>query len=164
MLNVFWFVFYLGFTARQDYFTHFEPSQSLDGAKTEYPQEKIPDHPQAQLGLSHKAPWVELQSSMSWNCHMDQTVKKANSTLGFLCRNLRIINEQTKTAAYFSIIEYCSTVWTASSEFGTYRLCKQRRARLARTSAARSYKQSVKRNLQTESQIPSPSDWLGMCS
>ena len=35
---------------------------------------------------------------------------------------------------------------------------------LARTSAARSYKQSVKRNLQTESQIPSPSDWLGMRS
>ena len=31
---------------------------------------------------------VELQSSMSWNRHMDQTVKKANSTLGFLRRNL----------------------------------------------------------------------------
>ena len=29
---------------------------------------------------------------------------------------------------------------------------------LARTSAARSYKQWVKRNLQTESQIPGPSD------
>ena len=35
---------------------------------------------------------------------------------------------------------------------------------LARTSAARSYKQWVKRNLQTESQISSPSDWLGMRS
>ena len=35
---------------------------------------------------------------------------------------------------------------------------------LARTSAARSYKQWVKRNLQTESQIPGPSEWLGMCS
>ena len=35
---------------------------------------------------------------------------------------------------------------------------------LARTSAARSYKQWVKRNLQTESQIPSPSEWLGMRS
>ena len=33
---------------------------------------------------------------------------------------------------------------------------------LARTSAARSYKQWVKRNLQTESQIPGPSEWLGM--
>ena len=35
---------------------------------------------------------------------------------------------------------------------------------LARTSAARSNKQWVKRNLQTESQIPGPSQWLGMRS
>ena len=35
---------------------------------------------------------------------------------------------------------------------------------LARTSAARSYKQWVKWNLQTESQIPGPSEWLGMRS
>ena len=35
---------------------------------------------------------------------------------------------------------------------------------LARTSAARLYKQWVKRNLQTESQIPGPSEWLGMRS
>ena len=35
---------------------------------------------------------------------------------------------------------------------------------LDRTSAARSYKQWVKRNLQTESQIPDPSEWLGMRS
>ena len=32
---------------------------------------------------------------------------------------------------------------------------------LARTSAARSYKPWVKRNLQTETQIPGPSEWLG---
>ena len=35
---------------------------------------------------------------------------------------------------------------------------------LARTFAARSYKQRVKRNLQTETQIPSPFEWLGMRS
>ena len=35
---------------------------------------------------------------------------------------------------------------------------------LARTSAARSYKQWVKNNLQAESQIPGPSEWLGMHS
>ena len=42
--------------ACQDYFTHFEPSQSLGGAKTGDPREKPPDHPQAQLGLSHMWP------------------------------------------------------------------------------------------------------------
>ena len=35
---------------------------------------------------------------------------------------------------------------------------------LARTSASRSYEQWVKRNIQTESQIPSPSARLGMRS
>ena len=35
---------------------------------------------------------------------------------------------------------------------------------LARTFAARSYKQIVKRNIQTESQIPCPTEWLGMRS
>ena len=35
---------------------------------------------------------------------------------------------------------------------------------LARTSAAHAYKQRVNRNLQTESQIPGPSGWLGMHS
>ena len=35
---------------------------------------------------------------------------------------------------------------------------------LARTSAARSYKQWVKRNLQPEREIPGPSEWLGMRS
>ena len=35
---------------------------------------------------------------------------------------------------------------------------------LARTSATRPYKQRVKRNLQTENQIPGPSEWLSMRS
>ena len=47
-----------GVTARQDYFTDFEPSQSLDAAKTGYPQNKPHGHPQAELGLSQM--WPEL--------------------------------------------------------------------------------------------------------
>ena len=45
--------FYLGLTARQAYFTHFQPSQLLGGAKTGDPRQKTPDDPQAELGLSH---------------------------------------------------------------------------------------------------------------
>ena len=59
---------------------------------------------------------VELQSSLSWNRHIDQTVKKANNMLGFLRRNLRVNKEQTKATAYCSMVrpllEYCSTVWS----------------------------------------------------
>ena len=76
---------------------------------------------------------VELQSSMSSNRHMDQAVKKASSTLGFLRRNFRISNEQTKSAAYFSmvrlIIEYCSTVWSPhTKEYVSKLEMMQRRA------------------------------------
>ena len=46
-------IFNLGFTARQDYFTHFEPSQSVSGAKTGNPREIPPALPQAELDLSH---------------------------------------------------------------------------------------------------------------
>ena len=80
-------------------------------------------------------------------------------------------------------------IWTASSEFGTYRLCEQRRFRRAcasaqsrqnlRCSLTQAVSQEVgwlcwgltsqstivsQRNLQTESQIPGPSEWLDMRS
>ena len=50
--NILLFGFYLG----QDYFTHFEPSQSYGGQKTGDPRAKPSDHPQAKLGLSHISP------------------------------------------------------------------------------------------------------------
>ena len=59
---------------------------------------------------------VELQSNLSRNRHIDQTVKKANSMLGFLRRNSRVSNESKNTSAYRSMVrpllEYCSTVWS----------------------------------------------------
>ena len=45
--NFLFYFSYLGFTACQDYFTHFEQSQSVGGAKTRDPREKQPDHPSA---------------------------------------------------------------------------------------------------------------------
>ena len=56
------FVFFFFFggggvvTASQDYFTHFEPSQSQGGAKTGDPRKTPTNHPQAELGLSHMWP------------------------------------------------------------------------------------------------------------
>jgi hypothetical protein len=47
---------------------------------------------------------VELHSDMSWRSHIDKTVKKANSTLGFLRRNLKVSNQDTKTAAYKTLV------------------------------------------------------------
>ena len=59
---------------------------------------------------------VDLQSKMSWKKHIDRVTKKANSTLGFLRRNLKAGTEDTKASAYFCMVrtnlEYCCSVWS----------------------------------------------------
>ena len=59
---------------------------------------------------------VDLTVSLSWNTHIDRIVKKGDSMLGFLQRNLRINSQDTKASAYFTLVrpnlEYCSTVWS----------------------------------------------------
>ena len=58
---------------------------------------------------------VDLQFLLSWKIHTDRITKKANSMLGFLRRNLKSCNEDTKAIAYFTMVrsnlEYCSSVW-----------------------------------------------------
>ena len=58
---------------------------------------------------------VDLSHDLSWSHHIDRTTKKANSMLGFLKRNIRITNQETKSAAYFSLVrpnlEYCASIW-----------------------------------------------------
>jgi myo-inositol-hexaphosphate 3-phosphohydrolase len=62
---------------------------------------------------------VDLSYNLSWNHHIDCTVKKENSMLGFLKRNLKIGNQDTKSAAYFSLVrpnlEYCVSIWNPYS-------------------------------------------------
>ena len=62
---------------------------------------------------------VDLSHNLSWNHHIDCTVKKENSMLGFLKRNLKIGNQDTKSAAYFSLVrpnlEYCVSIWNPYS-------------------------------------------------
>ncbi|KAG1684579.1 hypothetical protein GQR58_009384 [Nymphon striatum] len=58
---------------------------------------------------------VRLSDDLRWNAHINKIVKKANSTLGFVKRNLYSCSEQTKHAAYVTIVrphlEYASAVW-----------------------------------------------------
>ena len=58
---------------------------------------------------------VDLQSSLSWKNYIDRVIKKANSTLGFLRRNLKTASEKAKITAYLSMartnLEYCCSVW-----------------------------------------------------
>jgi len=58
---------------------------------------------------------VFIQSDMKWNEHINKKVRKTNSMLGFLVRNLQKASEESKTNAYFaqvrSNLDYCSSVW-----------------------------------------------------
>ena len=66
---------------------------------------------------SLKSNTLEYVSSqdLKWNSHINSTSSKANQTLAFLKRNLRINSSKVKENAYKSLVspklEYCSTVW-----------------------------------------------------
>ena len=58
---------------------------------------------------------VTLTKNLSWDTHIDQVCNKANKTLGFLRRNLKIGSTKVKESAYKTfvrpILEYACTVW-----------------------------------------------------
>ena len=58
---------------------------------------------------------VTIADDLSWSKHIDITTKKANQTLGFLKRNIRVHNKDLKSVAYKTLVrpqlEYASTVW-----------------------------------------------------
>ena len=58
---------------------------------------------------------MELTDDLKWATHINKITKKANSTLGFLRRNLRNCSKDLKQTAYIalvrSLLEYSSTVW-----------------------------------------------------
>ena len=74
-----------------------------------------------------------MSNNLLWKDHIDRIVKKANCTLGFLRRNLRISNTDTKAAAYSALVrptlEYCASVWSPHTEQSKHKLeMVQRRA------------------------------------
>ena len=56
-----------------------------------------------------------MSHDLSWNKHINQVRSKANKSLGFVRRNLRINSPIIKVQAYKSLVrpqvEYCMTVW-----------------------------------------------------
>ena len=58
---------------------------------------------------------VTVHHKLSWNEHICSLAKKANSSIGFLRRNLQIHQKHIKTNAYKTLvrpqIEYASTIW-----------------------------------------------------
>ena len=58
---------------------------------------------------------VTLSDNMKWGPHITKVVKKANKSLGFLRRNLRVQSQRLKERAYKALVrptlEYASSVW-----------------------------------------------------
>ena len=58
---------------------------------------------------------VHISQDLKWNLQINSTSSKANQTLGFLKRNLRINSSTVKEKANKALVrpklEYCSTVW-----------------------------------------------------
>ena len=76
---------------------------------------------------------VTISSDLSWNRHADNVAKKANSTMGFLKRNIRSAPQAAKVTAYKTfvrpIVEYAATTWAPSTDTSTYKIeMVQRRA------------------------------------
>ena len=59
---------------------------------------------------------VTISDDLSWDKHIDNITKKANATLGFLRRNLKVTSEELKATAYKTLVrpqlEYCSAIWS----------------------------------------------------
>ena len=58
---------------------------------------------------------ITLQSNLKWNKHINSITNKANQSLGFLKRNLKIKSSDVKSHAYKALVrpklEYASAVW-----------------------------------------------------
>ena len=56
-----------------------------------------------------------IRNDLQWSSHINKICSKANSTLGFLRRNLKYCNESFKKTAYISLVrsllEYSCAVW-----------------------------------------------------
>jgi hypothetical protein len=68
---------------------------------------------------------LTITSDLRWNRHVNNTCGKANKTLGFLKRNVKIKSQNLKETAYKTIVrplvEYAPTVWDPN----TKTLCSQ---------------------------------------
>ena len=63
---------------------------------------------------------VTLSSDLSWNEHISNVCSRANKTLGFMRRNLKISSRRIKETAYMTYIrpmlEYATTIWDPYSQ------------------------------------------------
>ena len=69
---------------------------------------------------------IHLHKKLSWNYHIDQVTRKANSTRAFLQRNIRSCPRKVKVLCYLTllrpVIEYGSIIWDPFTQANTRKL------------------------------------------
>ena len=78
---------------------------------------------------------VTISDDLSWSPHIDLITKKANQTLGFLKRNIKVHNQDLESTAYKTLVrpqlEYASTVWSPHTATNIAEAVQRRAARWA---------------------------------
>ena len=69
---------------------------------------------------------VVINEKLSWNPHIDETIKKSNKALGFIKRNFYKSNKNIKLKCYLTlvrpILEYASSIWDPATQENIKRL------------------------------------------
>ena len=95
----------------------FHPQKCYTSSVTRKKEKSVPSYHLHEHNLQNvstaKYLGVNIQDNLNWGLHIDTITNKANKTLGFLRRNLKIGNKKTKETAYNA---FCpATVWDPHS-------------------------------------------------
>ena len=104
----------------EDWDMEFNPSKCqvvhVTRLQNPFPSQYFLHNTLLQAVTSAKYLGVDISEDLSWGTHIDRVTKKANQTLGFLRRNIKVKSEKLKSTAYKTLVlpqlEYCSEVWS----------------------------------------------------
>ena len=100
---------------------------------------------------------VHLSNNLSWDKHIQETIKKAQRVQNVIRRNLWSCNSEVKTTAYLSLVrpllEYASSAWDPSTRKNIDSLERVQRQ------AARFCKSNYSRELGTVTKLLEELEW-----
>ena len=90
---------------------------------------------------------VDISSGLSWNSHIDRITGNANSTLGFLKRNIKTKLPKVRETAYNTLVrpklEYASPIWDPHTKDKISQIEKVQRRAARWTTSNYDYRSSV---------------------
>ena len=96
---------------------------------------------------------VDISNGLSWNSHIDHITSKANSTLGFIKRNIKTKNVRVRETAYNTLVhpqlEYAAPIWDPRTKQKIFQLEKVQRRAVRWTTSNYDYRSSVTAMLQS---------------